>query len=232
MTPEENFKFINSYLSRFSPMITDNGGFVDKYIGDAIMALFPNSPENALKAAKEMIEHVTIYNGHRANCGYRPINIGIGIHTGSMILGIIGDEERMQGTVISDAVNLAARIQDVTKLYKTSVVISQETFVKLDNPMDYNFRFLGRVKVKGKDRAVALFEIYDSESDEKKESKNRTKAEFEEAIMRFSRREFNKAEALLQNVIEADPGDQTAAIFIERIKQMRLDEKKNFLTSL
>ena len=232
MTPEENFKFINSYLSRFSPMITNNGGFVDKYIGDAIMALFPDKPENALSAAAEMIEHVNIYNGHRANCGYRPINIGIGIHTGSMILGVIGDEKRMQGTVISDAVNLASRIQDVTKLYKANVVISQETFVKLENPMDYNFRFLGRVKVKGKDKAVALFEIFDSEDEARRENKNRTKVNFEDAIMRFSRREFEEAGSLLQKVAVVDPDDQTAQIFIDRIEKMRLAEKKNFLTSL
>ena len=232
MTPEENFKFINSYLSRFSPMITNNGGFVDKFIGDAIMALFPDSPDNAIAAAKEMIDHVNVYNGHRANCGYKPINIGVGIHTGSMILGIIGDEKRMQGTVISDAVNLASRIQDVTKLYKANVVISQETFVKLENPMDYNFRFLGRVKVKGKDKAVALFEIFDSDIEEKRESKNRTKADFEEAIMKFSRREYKDAKNLLDRVIADDPDDMTAKIFIERIDQMLLAEKRNFLTSL
>ncbi|MBI9107688.1 MAG: response regulator [Spirochaetales bacterium] len=232
MTPEENFKFINSYLSRFSPMITNNGGFVDKYIGDAIMALFPYKPEDALAAAAEMIEHVNVYNGHRANCGYKAIGIGIGIHTGSMILGIIGDEKRMQGTVISDAVNLASRIQDVTKLYKANVVISQETFVKLENPMDYNFRFLGRVKVKGKNKAVALFEIFDSDSSEKLENKNRTKTNFEEAIMKFSRREFEKAAELLDKVAASDPDDETAKVFLERIGKMQRAEKKNFLTSL
>ena len=232
MTPEENFKFINSYLSRFSPMITNNGGFVDKYIGDAIMALFPNKPEDALAAAKEMIEHVNVYNGHRANCGYKPINIGIGIHTGNMILGIIGDEKRMQGTVISDAVNLASRIQDVTKLYKANVVISQETFVKLENPVDYNFRFLGRVKVKGKDKAVALFEIFDADSEEKRKLKNDTKADFEDALMKFSRREFGEAQELFSRVAGADPDDMTTGIFLERIEEMRRAEKKAFLTSL
>ena len=232
MTPEENFKFINSYLSRFSPMITENGGFVDKYIGDAIMALFPDSPDNALAAAKEMIEHVNVYNGHRANCGYKPINIGIGIHTGKMILGVIGDKKRMQGTVISDAVNLASRIQDVTKLYRANVVISQETFVKLENPMDYNFRFLGRVKVKGKDKAVALFEIYDSDIEEKRICKDNTKADFEEGIMRFSRKEFKEAKQLLERVVSENPDDHTAQLFIDRIEQMVLAEKKNFLTSL
>ena len=232
MTPEENFKFINSYLSRFSPMITDNGGFVDKYIGDAIMALFPNKPEDALAAAKEMIEHVNVYNGHRANCGYKAIDIGIGIHTGNMILGIIGDEKRMQGTVISDAVNLASRIQDVTKLYKANVVISQETFISLDNVNDYNYRFLGRVRVKGKDKAVALFEIFDADVDEKRERKNKTKVDFEDGIMRFAQRDFGEAQDLFTRVVEEDPDDMTTRVFIERIDEMRRAEKKAFLQSL
>ncbi|HAK45506.1 MAG TPA: hypothetical protein DCO79_06260 [Spirochaeta sp.] len=232
MTPEENFKFINSYLSRFSPMITNNGGFVDKYIGDAIMALFPDKPEDALAAAKEMIEHVNVYNGHRANCGYKPIGIGIGIHTGNMILGIIGDEKRMQGTVISDAVNLASRIQDVTKLYKANVVISQETFVKLENPAEYNFRFLGRVKVKGKDKAVALFEIFDAEDEIRRKLKNDTKSDFESGLGKFSLRDFDEAQNLLEKVAVRDPEDQTAQVFLDRIDEMRRAEKKAFLTSL
>lgn len=155
MTPQENFKFINSYLSQFTPIITRNNGFVDKFIGDAIMALYPEKPEDAIRTAIEMVDYVKIYNGYRAKCGYRPINIGVGIHTGNLILGIIGDSQRMQGTVISDSVNLAARIQDVTKLYKANVVISQETFVKLENPTEFNFRFLGKVKVKGKAKSVS-----------------------------------------------------------------------------
>ena len=149
-----------------------------------------------------------------------------------MILGIIGDEERMQGTVISDAVNLASRIQDVTKLYKANVVISQETFVKLENPMAYNFRFLGRVRVKGKDKAVALFEIFDSDSDEKREKKNNTKVNFEDAMFKFSHRNFKEAQALFEKVALIDPEDNTTQVFLERIKEMRMEEKKDFLTSL
>ena len=232
MTPEENFKFINSYLSRFSPMITNNGGFVDKYIGDAIMALFPHSPEDALAAAKEMIEHVNVYNGHRANCGYNPIGIGVGIHTGNMILGIIGDEKRMQGTVISDAVNLASRIQDVTKLYKANVVISQDTFVKLENASDYNYRFLGRVRVKGKDNAVALFEIFDSDSEDDRELKKQTSVDFEQAIMHFSQKEFKDAKDHLLKVTEINPNDETAKVFLNRIDEIQREEKRDFLKSL
>jgi len=232
MTPQENFKFINSYLSQFTPIITRNNGFVDKFIGDAIMALYPDKPEDAIRTAIEMLEYVKVYNGYRAKCGYRPINIGVGIHTGNLILGIIGDKERMQGTVISDSVNLAARIQDVTKLYHASVVISQETFVKLENPTDFNFRFLGKVKVKGKAKSVSLFEIFNAEDDAVKELKEETKGEFETAILLFAKREFAEAEKLLQEVLARNPNDSTARLFLDRAQKFMQAEKRSFLTSL
>ncbi len=232
MTPQENFKFINSYLSQFSPIITRNNGFVDKFIGDAIMALYPDKPEDAIRTAIEMTEYVKIYNGYRANCGYDPINIGIGIHTGKMILGIVGDSQRMQGTVISDAVNLASRIQDVTKLYKTNVVISQETFVTLENPTEFNFRFLGKVKVKGKNKSVALFEIFNADEEETRELKETTKGEFESAILLFAKREFLEAAELFEKVLEVYPDDKTASLFLDRANKFLITEKKSFLTSL
>jgi two-component system sensor histidine kinase ChiS len=111
LTPEENFRFINSYLSRVVPVVNNYGGFVDKYIGDAIMALFPEGAgaDSAVSAAIEMQKRIREYNVHRASCGYRPLSMGIGIHTGTLMLGVVGVENRMQSTVISDAVNLASR---------------------------------------------------------------------------------------------------------------------------
>lgn len=90
MTPEENFNFINSYLQRMGPSIRENNGFIDKYIGDAIMALFPRNAEDAIKASIQMMEGIKLYNKHRNNQGYAPISIGIGIHTGELMLGTVG----------------------------------------------------------------------------------------------------------------------------------------------
>ena len=117
MTPQENFNFINGYLGRVGPVIRSRGGFIDKYIGDAVMALFPERPEDAIDAAIELQCTVELYNRHRNNSGYDPISIGIGIHTGSIMLGMIGEAERMEGTVISDAVNMASRLEGMTKEY-------------------------------------------------------------------------------------------------------------------
>lgn len=231
MTPQENFKFINSFLSRLTPMIQNNGGIIDKYIGDSIMALFPNRPEDAIAAATEMVQHMELYNKQRATCGYRPISIGVGIHTGNLILGIIGDQGRMQGTVISDAVNLASRIQDVTKLYGANIIISQESFIKLENPTAYGFRFLGKVRVKGKNQSVSLFEIFDGDLEEMQGAKNETKTDFESAILHFSKKEFEEAAELFKRIIAANPHDKAARLFLEKAEMFIAQEKRKFLFS-
>lgn len=220
MTPKENFKFINSYLSRISPIIQKYNGFIDKYIGDSIMALYPDSPDNAVQTAIEMMKHIHVYNGHRANSGYRPIRIGVGIHTGNCIMGVIGDGERMQGTVISDAVNLASRVQDVTKLYGANIIISQDTFVHLENPLDYSFRFLGKAKVKGKEKTVSLFEIFDGDTRDQKEFKILTKVDFETAILLFAKQQFAEAVELFQKIVKKNPEDRAAVLFLDRSQKL------------
>ncbi|HUX20344.1 MAG TPA: adenylate/guanylate cyclase domain-containing protein, partial [Spirochaetia bacterium] len=229
MTPEENFKFINSYLARITPIIRENNGFIDKYIGDAILALYPGSPEDALRSAIRMVEYLAEYNGYRKNSGYRAINIGIGIHTGNLIVGIIGDTDRMQGTVISDAVNLASRVQDVTKLYGANIIISQDTFIRLENPTAYNFRFLGKVKVKGKAQSVSLFEVFDGETPERIAVKGRTKQDFEDAILRFSQRKFADASEAFRKIVQQNPNDRAAALFLNRAELFLKREKASWL---
>ena len=128
MTPEENFNFINSYLSRMSPIIQNHHGYIDKFMGDGIMALFDGMPDNALNAAIAMQKHIVVYNLHRDSQGYEPIRIGIGMHTGRLMLGAIGGIERMEGTVISDSVNLGSRIEGLTKIYGIKIAISEKTF--------------------------------------------------------------------------------------------------------
>lgn len=117
MSPMENFNFINSYLKRINPIIRKHNGFIDKFIGDAVMAIFPESPEDAISAAIEIQLEVRKYNSHRHNNGYRPIQIGIGINTGSLMMGTVGDSNRMDTTVIGDTVNLASRLESLTKQY-------------------------------------------------------------------------------------------------------------------
>ncbi len=221
MTPKENFDFLNAYLKRVSPVIRNNSGFIDKYIGDAIMALFPEVPDDALRAAVDMQKQVYDYNIKRQKNGHLPIAIGIGIHTGNIMLGMIGEEQRLEGTVISDAVNLAARLESLTKVYGTSILISGQTLSKLDNAIDYNCRFIDKVQVKGKTELVAVFEVYDSNPREVFDLKKETLGTFEQAIFCYHNQKISEALQLFQEVLKINQEDRVALLYVKRCEHLQ-----------
>jgi len=159
LTPEENFRFINSYLNRMGPIIRDHNGFVDKYMGDGIMALFPDRAEDAVEAAIHLREELVHYNRDRSKMNYQPINFGVGLHTGDLMLGTIGENRRMDGTVISDAVNLASRLEGLTKKLGIGIAISETTYECLKSPETYKINHVGRERVKGKAKEISIFEV-------------------------------------------------------------------------
>lgn len=220
MTPKETFDFLNDYLSQMEPVISRNHGFIDKYIGDSIMALFMGNVENAVDAAIEMRAALSDFNLRRKLEGKPPTNSGIGIHTGNLMLGIVGGQGRMDGTVVSDAVNLASRIEGLTKMYGTSIIISQDTLIKLEDPSRYNYRFLDVVKVKGKKEAVYIFEVLDGEAAEIKNLKIKTKQEFGRALQLYKTRSFDAALEIFARIHEINPGDKATQLYIVRCKNI------------
>ena len=216
MTPEENFKFINAYLGQMEPAILENNGFIDKYIGDGIMALFSGSADDAVKAGIAMLHQVTAYNTSRTRPERLPIKIGIGINTGCLMLGTVGGPNRMDSTVISDAVNLASRLEELTKYYGVSLLISHHTFIYLNHPVEFAFRVIERLKVKGKSEVVAVFEIFDADPPEIREGKLNTKSAFEEALFLYNAHSFKKAAQLFQECLDIIPDDKVAQIYLER----------------
>ncbi len=228
MTPEENFKFINSYLSRVGPEIRKNNGFIDKYIGDAIMALFPHKTGNAVNSAISMRYKLREYNQHRKNYGYVPIDIGIGIHGGKLMLGTVGEEERMEGTVISDAVNLASRLESLTKLYGAGIVISDYSLEKIENKDDYLYRFLDKVCVKGKSTPLQIYEIYDADSDEQKRLKWELTLEFQKCLEYYYAKDFRMAKKCFLALQKENPEDKIFKEYVtrcERNLKYGVDEK-------
>jgi two-component system sensor histidine kinase ChiS len=216
MNPEDNFKFINAYLSRMESAIVENNGFIDKYIGDAIMALFSGNADDAVKAGITMLHRLSDYNQHRANSGDVPIKIGIGINTGSLMLGTVGGKNRMDGTVISDAVNLASRLESLTKSYGLSLLISQQTFLGLHDPNEYSIRFIEKVKVKGKSKAVTVFEVFDGDEPKIKEVKLATKTIFEEGLLLYQQHLMREAAQRFEEVLRINPMDTVAQIYLAR----------------
>jgi len=159
MSPKENFDFLNAYLQHMEPIIRKHNGFIDKFIGDSIMALFEHCPEHALDAAREMQRCLKTFNLQLIENGKQPIETGTGIHTGSLMLGIVGGEGRMEGTVVSDAVNLASRLEGLTRVFGEKIIISETTYQHIENKNKYQISYLDEVTVKGRLKTVKIYAV-------------------------------------------------------------------------
>ena len=216
MSPQENFNFINAYLRRVSPVIKEHGGFIDQYYGDGVMALFPDTADSAVMAAIAMHAAVGGYNSEREKEGFQPIGIGVGLHTGDLMLGIIGSKERMQGAVVADAVNLAARLEGLTRIYGTSITLSETTLSHLEEPDKYKHRFVDKVRVKGKKEPVTVYEVFDGDPQPVVELKDQTKTSFEEGLRLFYERKFSESSVQFNQVLQRNSEDMAARIYLKR----------------
>ncbi|MEJ2222731.1 MAG: response regulator [Desulfobacterales bacterium] len=216
MTAQESFNFINAFLHRVSPVISAHQGFIDNFQGDGMMALFPESADNGVQAAIAMHAAVSEYNEDRKKNGFQPIGIGVGLHIGDLMLGIIGHEERMQGTVVADAVNLASRLEGLTRVYGSSISISEPTLDQLKDPDRYKHRFVDKVRVKGKKGPVSVHEIFDGDPAAVIELKEQTKEDFEQGLCLYYDRKFSEASVKFNRVLEKNPEDRAARIYLKR----------------
>ncbi len=161
MTPLETFAMLNDYLACMGQVINDAGGFIDKYIGDAIMALFDDESTGcALHAALAMQQALKLFNEERLRKAQPTINIGIGIHRGEVVMGTVGFTSRIESTVIGDAVNVAARVEGLTRKYDLTILVTEPVVAALRYPEAFELRLVDdSVKVKGKNEPVAIYEL-------------------------------------------------------------------------
>jgi class 3 adenylate cyclase len=159
LSPKENFDFLNDYLGFMEPLIRKHNGFIDKFIGDSIMALFGERVEDAICAALEMQDRLKVFNKMLQQNGRPPIEIGAGIHTGNLILGVVGGEGRMETTVISDAVNLASRLEGLTRTHNANLIVSESSLELISEKNIFLHRYLAEVQVKGRVGKVKIFAI-------------------------------------------------------------------------
>ena len=210
MTAVENFAFINSYLGKVSPIIREHNGFIVKYIGDGIHAIFTESADDCLQSCIRQLERLNEYNVYRLEKGRLPIQIGIGVNTGYMMVGMVGETHRVQGDAFSNDVNLTARVEGLTKFYNVSFIITAATYKRLHNPSQYSIRFLDKVQVKGKSTALDLYEVYQADTTEQHELKRETQIDYEEAMRLYYVQDFAGAQANLFKVLQRNPADKVA----------------------
>jgi predicted ATPase/class 3 adenylate cyclase len=193
MNPEESFSFINGILSYLTPVISKNHGFIDKFFGDCIMALFPQDVDDSIKCGFEMLEALEIYN-FECRKNKSKVSIGVGIHYGEVMVGTIGDDGRIDATVISDTVNTASRVESLTKTLGANFVVTEDLLV--GSKSNFKNRFIGKYLLKGKKNSVSLFQML-NESHFVDEN-------FNKACHLFESRKFHQARELFSKLKEND----------------------------
>lgn len=222
-SPQELLDFLNSYLRKMNPTIMDHHGFVDKFIGDAIMAIFDRPGEanafealDAVDAALGMLAVLEEINAALSAENKERVDIGIGIHSGNVIIGTIGFEERMDSTVLGDAVNLASRLEGLTKFYGCSLIISDTTMQLLDTERRHLARELDRVRVKGRLAALHIYEIFDGDELRLREAKLKSRDDLVEGLRLYRDRQWNNALVCFDNCARICPTDPLARIYRDR----------------
>ena len=228
MSPEESFKLLNRYLLKMESPINANEGFVDKYVGDAIMALFSenksetsdeiikSSADKAFMAAIGMCKQLNEFNESQKMDNKNPLNMGVGINTGPLMLGTVGSINRLDTTVIGDSVNLASRLENLTRFYKSSIIISEWSYNNLTKPEERLIREIDLVAVKGKEDACTIYEVYEADSDEEKDYKLRTKDIIKTGIQRYKSRKFKEALKYFKEAAAISKEDIIPKLYIQR----------------
>jgi class 3 adenylate cyclase len=201
MNPTESFQFINDILAYLSPVVSKNFGFVDKFVGDCIMALFPHEVDHSVNCGFELLEALEKYN-QEIRIGQPKIQIGIGIHYGDVMLGTIGDEERIDATVISDTVNTASRVENFTKTLGATFLVTDAVLTNCKSVQ--NSRYIGKYLLKGKNHPMMLHHMIGNDIE---------KDNFKKAVDLFEKKEFQEAQELFQNI-----GDHTSK-YLENISK-------------
>ncbi len=217
--PRATIELLNRYFSRLGEPISEAGGFIDSYNGDEIMALFGVSADRAVAAGVGMWRALAEFNRDAAITGRPVLRMGMGLNTGRLVLGTVGGPTRIECGVVGDTVNVASRIEQLTKVYRAPFLIGEHTYDSLFAPERFSIRKVDRVAVKGKVGAIALYEVLDAESPERRAAKQATLAPLERAMDLYFERDFSGARDLLQDVVATDPEDAVAALFAGRAER-------------
>ncbi|MEK7124892.1 MAG: adenylate/guanylate cyclase domain-containing protein [Patescibacteria group bacterium] len=227
MTPERLTQFLNRYLSTMTDIVLEHTGVIDKYIGDAIMAFWgaplenPNHAHDAVTSALAMIAALKKFNEHNQRHGEPAIDIGIGINSGDVTVGNMGSEKRFDYTVMGDNVNLASRLEGLTKEYGVNIIISGATATLLANKTAgsrFLLREIDRVQVKGKQQGVTIFQVV---AQHKRQTVQTLWDDFEHAREHYYAGRWDDAIALFEKILQHVPADGPSKTLLARSRELQ-----------
>ncbi len=214
MSPDEVFVFLNEYLELVGPIIRSNGGFIAKYEGDGFFALFPSGADPAVRCAVQMQTAIAARN--RASSGLTPLAIGIGIDCGRLTLGTIGDDSRLDGTVISHCVKCAGRFESATKQFHSKILVNESVYAGLPNPLEFFLRPVDRVET-GSGPSF-IFEVYANDSETIRDLKWNTQSDLEHALFAWFIGHYDEARVFIERVLLRYPDDPVARFYAQRLE--------------
>ncbi|WP_061227221.1 adenylate/guanylate cyclase domain-containing protein [Leptospira interrogans] len=229
MTPEENFRFINDYLASMEPVVQRHEGFVDKFMGDGILALFSGdgeitrshqtSADKAILAAIEMKKKVQTINAQAKDSHFRGLKIGIGINTGNLMLGTVGSRSRLDTTVIGDTVNVASRLESLTNLYRADILITKSTLSAMTIADNLAIREIDSVVVKGKTDPIIIYEIYEADEPLIRKLKDATLSLITRGIILYKVADFQEALINFEQALKIFPEDIVPILYRKRCQE-------------
>jgi adenylate cyclase len=225
MTPEDLVHLLNEYLTVMTDIVFKYEGTLDKYIGDAVMAIYgapleqSDHPQRACASALEMMEGLKSLNEKWINEGKPPLDIGIGINTGMMMVGNMGSEQRFDYTVMGDAVNLGSRLEGANKSYKTHILISESTYARVRD--EFVCMELDSVRVKGKNLPVRIYELVSRKALPSRDME--AIARFHEGLQWYKAQEWDRAIHVFEGVNAMDQTLYAAQLYIQRCRDLKAD---------
>ena len=225
-------KLLNEYFEIMVECITEQGGMLDKFIGDAIMAAFglpithEDDEDRGVKAGINMIKRLWQWNDVRNKEGKPPLDMGLGLNTDKIVAGNIGSQKRMDYTMIGDGVNLAARLESACKQYNARILISDFTFKKLKGT--YRIRYIDDVVVKGKTEPVGVHEVLDYHDDKTFPNLMDVVNHFNEGRKKYRLGDFTSSISSFQECLKANSDDLLSKTYIERCEQLILEKPTNW----
>jgi len=217
MTPLENFNFVNELAGKVGPIVKDNHGIINQYLGDTIMMLFLQNASDGIQAGIDILRMIAAYNVKREKKNQKTIRLGIGIHSGPLIMGIIGDQMRTDAAVISDTVNTASRMEGLTKHFNVNFILSGDTLQKVDHHDQFNLRYLGKVQAKGKHQSLEIYECFDGDTAEQIALKKTSLSHFQDGMDAYFVKDLMNARKYFEQVYQTNPLDLTTLGFLHKI---------------
>ena len=228
MSAEESIALMNEIFAMVQPVIAKNNGIINKYLGDGAMVIFPGGENDAVTAATDMINVMANLSKKRVKNGLKPVSLGVGIDSGPLMAGTVGEEKRMEFTVYGKTVNLASRIEGLTRKYGVDLLITENVYSRISGKNRKNIRVVDNVRVKGKKGVVTIYEVFRADNLCRVATHRKALPDYVNGFNLYRKGKFKQAIASFKKVSQINPADNLAKYHLEKCQQLVKTDRKNW----